>query len=94
MSLYSAYVKPDQAVRVAEAIVDSMDPIDWRKVIEQILSQECEPGRRWSIRKIALTLGVSQPTVAFWRDGSVPNYESGRKLLAMAATIGGSRGAA
>ena len=40
MSLYSAYVKPDQAVRVAEAIVDSMDPIDWRKVIELMSNPE------------------------------------------------------
>lgn len=86
MSLYSAYVKPDQAVRVAEAIVDSMEPINWRTTIETIMAAGI------SMRKIALTLDVSQPTVAGWRDGSIPNYESGRQLLAMAATIRGNHG--
>lgn len=83
MSLYDAYVKQDRAIRAAEAVVDSFEPINWRAVIDGLL------GAGVSMRNIALTIDVAPPTVKGWHDGSIPNYEAGRKLLAMAATVGG-----
>lgn len=91
MSLYQAYVKPDkiisvkpdkkQALRATEQIIDTMEPIDWKTVVEGLMESGISMG------KIALTLGCSKPTVKGWTTGSIPNYESGRKLLAMSATV-------
>lgn len=79
MSLYDAYVIADRTLRDLEAIVDSIQPTDWPQVI-----RECgESGI--SVRRIALLLVVSQPTVQGWQHGSIPNFESGRKLLAIHA---------
>lgn len=84
MSLYDAYVKQGQhAIRAAEVVVDSFEPIDWRQIIDDLMSAGV------SMRNIALTINVAPPTVKGWYEGSVPNYEAGRKLLAMAATVGG-----
>ena len=82
MSLYDAYVRHDQrTIRAAEVVVDSLEPINWRKVIDGLMAAGV------SIRSIAHIIGVAWPTVKGWYDGSVPNYEAGRKLLAMAATV-------
>lgn len=81
MSLYDAYVKSeDQRVRAAEVVVDSMVPINWRALIDGLIKQNI------SMKRIGTTIGVSHETVRGWRQGSIPNYETGRKLLALCAT--------
>lgn len=83
MSLYDAYVKQGQAIRAAEVVVDSMEPIDWRMVIDHMVRAGI------SISKIGTTVGVSHETVRGWRSGSIPNYEAGRRLLAMSVAVAG-----
>jgi len=86
LSLYDAYVPvrtKAEAVQVAEVMVDSFEPINWGDLINRIVRAGI------SINKIGLTIGVSHETVRGWRDGSIPNYEAGRKLLAMAAAVAG-----
>ena len=84
MSLYDAYVPvrtTAEAVQVAEVMVDSFEPINWEDLVNRLVSIGI------SISKIGLTIGVSHETVRGWRSGSIPNYEAGRKLLAMAAAV-------
>lgn len=80
MSLYRAYVlNRDEKVKASEFVIDSMEPINWKSIIDQVMQSGL------SMRKIAVTINVSQPTVQGWYKGSIPSYDSGRKLLAMAA---------
>ena len=81
MSLYDAYVRDTEPkIRAAEIFVDQMEPINWASLINALVHLGI------SMTKIGLTIGVSYETVRKWRDGSIPNYESGRKLLILCAT--------
>lgn len=83
MSLYDAYVKQrDRKGQAAETIIDSVEPIDWKEVIDHL--RKCG----FSFGKIASSVGVSHETVRGWYAGSVPNYEAGRKLLILKSAAG------
>lgn len=81
MSLYTAYVASKHRIRAAEVVVDALEPIDWRAVIDRLTRGGV------SLGAIGITVGVSRETVRGWREGSIPNYEAGRRLLAMAAEV-------
>lgn len=83
MSLYDAYVRDTEPkIRAAEIFVDQMEPINWASLINALVRLGI------SMKRIGLTVSVSHETVRGWRDGSIPNYEAGRKLLVMCATAG------
>lgn len=73
--LYGAYVLKKKAAMALEEIVDKIDPVDWAQLINSLVK------RGLSINTIGNVIGVSHETVRGWRDGSIPNYEAGRKLL-------------
>lgn len=79
-SLYQAYVKADKpAMRAAEVIIDSMEPINWPELIAELQAGGA------SFSSIATCIGCSKGTVQRWANGSMPGYEFGKKLLAMRA---------
>jgi hypothetical protein len=67
--LYSAYVRhTDDAVTGAVKA-------DWPAMIGEIVSQGC------SIDRLADALGLADAAVIAWREGAIPNYEYGRRLI-------------
>ena len=83
-SLYGAYVRQDrprkeaaQVTDAAEVAVDSLVPVDWLAVLQELNASG------HSDRQVAITIDVPTSTLRRWKTGSIPNFESGRKLLAM-----------
>jgi len=86
-TLYHAYVRADQqALRVAEVVCDTMEPIDWPALISELQAGGA------SFQSIATAIGgnCSKGTVQRWANGSEPGYEYGKRLLAMRAACNSS----
>ena len=75
--LYQAYCnKSDIPLsQRLEATVDAIHPTDWPRVVSEIQASGV------SLRKISDLVEVSGGTIQGWLDGSVPNYETGIKLI-------------
>lgn len=86
MSLYQAYVKQPPKPRrhetdAAEMEIDSLTPVEWPQVLADLNAAG------WSDNRIAQTIDVPGSTLKRYKTGSVPNFESGRKLLALLRKI-------
>lgn len=83
MTLYQAYTpqpkKPTRkATDAAELECDSLEPVQWPEVLAELNRSG------WSDKRLAETVDVSGSTLRGWKkEGSIPNFESGRKLLAI-----------
>lgn len=85
MSLYDAYVKKSEIPiqERLEKVSDRVLPVDWAQVITDLKRAGV------SLQRIADIVIVSRPTIDGWVGGSIPNYESGAKLLEVHAEATG-----
>jgi len=57
------------------------DPVDWFRLLCDL------QGFGWSNADVARALNVPPGTLARWKDGSEPGFESGRSLVILHATV-------
>jgi len=57
------------------------EPVDWFRLLVDL------QGFGWSNADVARALNVPMTTVARWKDGSEPGFESGRALVILHASV-------
>jgi hypothetical protein len=57
------------------------DPVDWFRLLADL------QGFGYSNADVARAINVSPSTLARWKDGSPPNFEDGRALVTLHASV-------